>query len=294
MNACTVVKNQQPQHQQRHRHQYHNHQLKLHHELVLKNVSDLQFIRKSTSNELSFLLLNFAFLNTPTAFRQEDCLLGADVGPCRAMEHRYYYNSQDGLCDVFGYGGCEGNNNNFQSFDECDSKCGAVQDPCSLPAIYGRCQENITRFHYDSQRGECLPFEYSGCRGNKNNFYSIRDCQAQCQRQQPQVQPQHVRKNTNQAFTFQAFAYNVCFISLRFRKCSHQETNYAVLRLRNVILLVARMVFLDHTMAMSANDANVKIHAETINVRMILGALLIFDQMINIANHLFQSADTVC
>lgn len=123
-------------------------------------------------------------------FRAEHCLLEADTGPCRALEPRYYYNSRDGVCDVFGYGGCRGNQNNFKTLEECEGYCGNVQDLCSLPPVYGRCQENVTRFYYDHRNDECYQFEYSGCRGNKNNFYSERDCAAQCKRQQQPEPPQ--------------------------------------------------------------------------------------------------------
>lgn len=123
-------------------------------------------------------------------FRPEHCMLPSETGPCRALQPKYYYNSRDGVCDVFGYGGCAGNQNRFESAEECESKCGNVQDACGLPAVRGRCQENVTRYYYDGRSDQCLTFEYSGCRGNKNNFYSERDCAAQCQRQpQPNEPP---------------------------------------------------------------------------------------------------------
>lgn len=119
-------------------------------------------------------------------FRQQHCLLPSEAGECRAIEGRYYYNSQEGVCDIFGYGGCGGNQNNFRTIDECESSCGNVQDPCGLPPVYGRCAENITRYYYDQRTDECVPFEYSGCRGNKNNFYSDSECKEQCQRREPE------------------------------------------------------------------------------------------------------------
>lgn len=113
-------------------------------------------------------------------FNSVHCMLESETGSCRALQPRYYYNSQAGVCDVFGYGGCGGNQNNFQSLEECENKCGNVQDFCTLPAVYGRCKENETRYFFDHKSGECHQFEYSGCRGNKNNFYSEHDCLAQC------------------------------------------------------------------------------------------------------------------
>lgn len=101
-------------------------------------------------------------------FRPEHCMLPSETGPCRALQPKYYYNSRDGVCDVFGYGGCNGNQNKFDTAEECESKCGNVQDLCGLPPVRGRCQENVTRYYYDARSDQCLTFEYSGCRGNRN------------------------------------------------------------------------------------------------------------------------------
>lgn len=123
-------------------------------------------------------------------FRQEHCFLQSDTGPCRALESRFFYDSQNGVCDVFGYGGCGGNQNNFKSAEECEQNCGNVQNLCSLPSVHGRCQENVTRYYYDARTDACHPFEYSGCGGNKNKFYTLRECESQCQRtQQPNQIP---------------------------------------------------------------------------------------------------------
>lgn len=117
------------------------------------------------------------------------CYLDYDSGPCRVTEARWYYNRQAGICDMFAYGGCGGNGNNFQSVEECENSCGHLQSACSLPAVYGRCQENITRWYYDSRIDGCYEFQYSGCRGNKNNFYTQSECLNHCQRQQQTVEP---------------------------------------------------------------------------------------------------------
>lgn len=123
----------------------------------------------------------------PQQFRTESCNLNPDGGECRITETRFFYNKAEGLCDVFAYGGCGGNENNFMSNEECEQNCGNVQDPCSLPPVYGRCQENITRYYYDARSDECVTFAFSGCRGNKNNFYTEHECLGQCQRRRPDV-----------------------------------------------------------------------------------------------------------
>lgn len=51
------------------------------------------------------------------------CLLPKDPGPCEALISRYYYNQYSGRCEHFYYGGCEGNANNFESKQECQTAC---------------------------------------------------------------------------------------------------------------------------------------------------------------------------
>lgn len=51
------------------------------------------------------------------------CTRPSDSGPCKAMKIRYYFNIQTGKCEKFVYGGCQGNANNFESMDDCRTKC---------------------------------------------------------------------------------------------------------------------------------------------------------------------------
>lgn len=51
------------------------------------------------------------------------CLLQVDEGPCRASIERYFYNTITQKCEVFYYGGCLGNGNNFKSYLECQKSC---------------------------------------------------------------------------------------------------------------------------------------------------------------------------
>lgn len=38
---------------------------------------------------------------------------------------RYYYDSERKSCQMFNYDGCEGNDNNFATMDECKKLCGS-------------------------------------------------------------------------------------------------------------------------------------------------------------------------
>ena len=50
-------------------------------------------------------------------------MLEPEHGPCKARILRYHYNSSSGKCEVFTYGGCGGNKNNFVRIDECQAVC---------------------------------------------------------------------------------------------------------------------------------------------------------------------------
>ena len=56
-------------------------------------------------------------------YHAEFCFLPADPGPCLAAIPRYYFNLKTGVCEEFTYGGCGGNENNFETLEECNQQC---------------------------------------------------------------------------------------------------------------------------------------------------------------------------
>ena len=53
---------------------------------------------------------------------------------------------------------------------------------CFLPRDPGPCNEEILRYHYNSNPTvkDCVGFIYGGCRGNANNFGTLEECISQC------------------------------------------------------------------------------------------------------------------
>jgi len=111
----------------------------------------------------------------------DTCDLPKDEGPCNITTTKWYYNQIRGQCEFFSYGGCVGNQNNFNSKSQCEGHC--LKDKCSLPKAKGPCGKDIIRWYYDSKSGHCESFLYSGCRGNRNNFASRSECEDGCKSQ---------------------------------------------------------------------------------------------------------------
>lgn len=110
-----------------------------------------------------------------------------EIGPCRATLPRWFYNSRTRTCERFFYGGCQGNDNNFERQDECERRCGVVgerpmtaKEICAQPQETGPCRASIQRYYYNAQTKHCEEFMYGGCGGNRNNFETKVACQQYC------------------------------------------------------------------------------------------------------------------
>ena len=67
------------------------------------------------------------------------CTLPAERGPCRASIPRYYYDSATERCDRFDYGGCDGNENKFETQEECEKRCMGMASTVDLtPFTYSK------------------------------------------------------------------------------------------------------------------------------------------------------------
>ncbi|KAI2651695.1 Kunitz-type protease inhibitor 1 [Labeo rohita] len=59
---------------------------------------------------------------------QSHCTDPPVVGPCRASFNRWYYDPLHKKCHRFTYGGCDGNENNFETTDKCMNNCSGVTE----------------------------------------------------------------------------------------------------------------------------------------------------------------------
>jgi len=130
--------------------------------------------------------------------KQNICLQPRETGSCYNFVQRFYYDKDDKGCHKFYYSGCNGNGNNFATFEECTQRCGTPMnindssgiqsateqsfrtEDCFLPRLRGPCDNDETKWFYDSQDGVCKNFYWSGCGGNNNRFQNARECQIKC------------------------------------------------------------------------------------------------------------------
>uniref|UniRef100_H2YTV0 BPTI/Kunitz inhibitor domain-containing protein n=1 Tax=Ciona savignyi TaxID=51511 RepID=H2YTV0_CIOSA len=120
-------------------------------------------------------------------------MLMPSSGPCKGAHLRYYYDRASMSCQKFVYGGCKGNQNNFESLDACNTACSVKAVPlirrastgqdrgvCMLIPDAGPCKGSHLRYYYDRAAMSCQKFLYGGCHGNGNNFETLDACSSQC------------------------------------------------------------------------------------------------------------------
>ncbi len=160
---------------------------------------------------------SYCFLSADqtTSLDEGVCELPREIGRCRAIIPRWFYNKDSNMCEEFNYGGCGGNDNNFNTQEECENRCQRekrlsmtpepllsepkvlvqsqtfflfepvadtpAEDVCSLPYATGPCRAALPRWFFNKDTRSCEIFNYGGCRGNANNFHTEEDCTARCQ-----------------------------------------------------------------------------------------------------------------
>ncbi|XP_075756899.1 actinia tenebrosa protease inhibitors-like isoform X2 [Pelodiscus sinensis] len=111
----------------------------------------------------------------------EICKLPKEPGPCLAYMPRYFYDPVTKSCQMFIYGGCQGNGNRFATKEECLRTCGrSAGDVCQLPAKPGPCEAYMPHYFYNPASKSCERFIYGGCGGNGNRFATEEECLRAC------------------------------------------------------------------------------------------------------------------
>ncbi|OQR74224.1 hypothetical protein BIW11_09215 [Tropilaelaps mercedesae] len=110
-----------------------------------------------------------------TAFKTVPCHANSGIRP----RVRYTFNQTSQQCERFEYQ-CNGNDNNFESVQECEQLCKKPKSVCELPKDSGLCMGAFMKWWFNPITAECEEFTYGGCGGNANNFETKAACDMRC------------------------------------------------------------------------------------------------------------------
>jgi len=92
-----------------------------------KNKLERNYDRELKKNSVKELNMLAHYCQTkPTKF--DDCQLPAEPGECKQFNERWFFNTASQKCELFVYGGCKGNKNNFQTEEECYITCDSTDE----------------------------------------------------------------------------------------------------------------------------------------------------------------------
>uniref|UniRef100_A0A6B0V9S8 Putative kunitz n=1 Tax=Ixodes ricinus TaxID=34613 RepID=A0A6B0V9S8_IXORI len=128
----------------------------------------------------------------------ELCMLEPDQGVCDSGAtgsevFRYFFDPKTKECDIFSYSGCNGNENNFETPEQCKERCQGqpydLKEHARLPSV---CKERMfkgkcvtpegpeLRYFYNQYNQSCQLFTFNGIEGNGNNFKNREECEDRC------------------------------------------------------------------------------------------------------------------
>ncbi|XP_013859337.1 protein AMBP [Austrofundulus limnaeus] len=140
---------------------------------------ETQRVRRSVVATLNPLDVEGSGFDTPLFNGTEACSADPDSGPCFGLHENYFYNSSSMSCELFQYGGCMGNQNNFQTERECLQRC-RTEAVCRLPMAAQPCTGQPSIWAFDATTGLCMAYKPGFCQTNANKFYTKAECEEYC------------------------------------------------------------------------------------------------------------------
>lgn len=125
----------------------------------------------------------------PLECTNSTCALPLEQGSCEASMMVYGFDVNENKCVEWSYGGCEGNENRFDTMEQCEKACHTQKEEtpkpssearCQQPIVTGKCRAYIEKFAFDPEQNRCVTFTYGGCDANENNFDTMSECDEHC------------------------------------------------------------------------------------------------------------------
>ncbi|XP_037294252.1 papilin-like isoform X4 [Manduca sexta] len=141
----------------------------------------------------------------------DPCKQVVEPGDCTSRYVMWYYDNVRDTCLQFIYGGCHGNENRFETLEDCERKCRQrpesvstttafiatttttttlaptlpptvaepIAEECRTPESLVPCGANITTYYYDQESRSCVQGDIGGCR-YANSFRTEEECERRC------------------------------------------------------------------------------------------------------------------
>lgn len=101
-------------------------------------------------------------------------MLVPDAGSCKAFQTRYYFDRAADQCKEFIYGGCRGNENNFETLENCQNACKPSKVACPYHSCTPESLKCPTGSGLATNQNGCLLCECEGKKLEpKAGFYFI-------------------------------------------------------------------------------------------------------------------------
>jgi Kunitz/Bovine pancreatic trypsin inhibitor domain len=97
--------------------------------LTVSSLEDFNITTRCIAKQVFFFPFSFCFhqfslLAETDRFDGDICSLPIAIGSCDDSVERWYWDQVTLSCERFSYSGCDGNENNFETRDDCSSICG--------------------------------------------------------------------------------------------------------------------------------------------------------------------------
>ncbi|XP_075721724.1 amblin-like [Rhipicephalus microplus] len=111
------------------------------------------------------------------------CQKAPETGVCKAYIPTWYFDLWDEVCKIFIYGGCGGNENQFESEKKCQRKCLPLRrrrPVCGEKMKTTKCRHPKLTWYFNADKGTCHKIGEGKCGIRPNAFPSCKVCMKRC------------------------------------------------------------------------------------------------------------------